>query len=277
VLRVHVLALITILHAGCVTQAVFDEVSQERAVLAGEVERLRIERDSLEAQYYEAQESYEDERITRADLTSSLADVERRASQLDETLATEREARIAAAAALQVREAQISSMQSTYDELVTDLESEVSSGQIEIERLREGLRLNVSDEVLFETGSAQLDSIGRDVLIKVAGQLESLSDFIEVRGHTDDRRIRGSLAKRYPSNWELAAARAARVVRLLEAHGVAGSRLAAVSLGANDPIAENDTPQNRALNRRIEIRLLPTGRPNSGSDSAARVPEADSE
>ena len=267
-LRVSVLALLAVVHTGCVTQAVFDEVSQAREVLAADVERLRIERDSLERQYYQAQESYEDERIRRVDLTNSLAKVEGRASKLDETLTAERKARIAAATALEIREAQLASMQSTYDELVTDLESEVSSGQIEIERLREGLRLNVSDEVLFATGSAKLDAIGRDVLIKVAVQLKGLSDFIEVRGHTDDRAIRGSLTERYPSNWELAAARAARVVRLLEAQGVAASRLAAVSLGANDPVAENDSPENRALNRRIEIRLLPTGAPNLASGSA---------
>jgi len=279
VFRVSVLSLLSlsvVVHAGCVTQAVFDEVSQAREVLAAEAERLRIERDSLEAQYYEAQEAYEDERIARADLTSRLAEVERRASELDEDLAAEQKARIEASVALEARKAQLSSMQSTYDELVTDLESEVSSGQIEIERLREGLRLNVSDEVLFATGSAKLDSIGRDVLVKVAGQLKGLSDFIEVRGHTDDRAIHGSLAKRYPSNWELAAARAARVVRLLEAQGVAASRLAAVSLGANDPVAENDTPENRALNRRIEIRLLPTGTPNLGSESDPVISESDS-
>jgi chemotaxis protein MotB len=279
VFRVAVLALLGLLgvvQTGCVTQAVFDEASQAREALAAEVERLRIERDSLEEQYYDAQEAYEDERITRTGLTRHLADVEKRASELDETLAAERKARIAAATALETREAQLSSMQSTYDELVTDLESEVSSGQIEIERLREGLRLNVSDEVLFATGSAKLDSIGREVLVKVAGQLAGLSDFIEVRGHTDDRAIHGSLAKRYPSNWELAAARAARVVRLLEAEGVAASRLAAVSLGANDPLVENDTPENRALNRRIEIRLLPAGTSNLASEPVALAPESDS-
>jgi chemotaxis protein MotB len=168
---------------------------------------------------------------------------------------------------LAAREAELARIQSTYDELVTDLESEVSAGQIEIERLREGLRLNVSDEVLFATGSAELDSIGRDVLIKVAGQLKSLSDFIEVRGHSDDLKIRGSLAKVYPSNWELAAARAARVVRLLESQGVPGDRLAAVSLGPNQPVAPNDSAANRARNRRIEIRLLPNGNPATSDEA----------
>jgi len=259
--------------SACVTQSVYNEVSEERDSLAVELERVRIERDSLEEQYYEAQESYEDERLTRTSLATNLEKTSKLASKLDRSLAAERDARIAAAKALAARESELAKIQSTYDELVTDLESEVSAGQIEIERLREGLRLNVSDDVLFATGSAELDTIGRDVLIKVAGQLTGLNDFIEVRGHSDDRKIGGSLAKRYPSNWELAAARAARVVRLLEAKGVPGSRLSAVSLGPNQPIAPNDSVVNRARNRRIEIRLLPRG----GRDEEKVGPSAETD
>jgi chemotaxis protein MotB len=78
-----------------------------------------------------------------------------------------------------------------------------------------------------------------------------------VQGHTDDVAIRGALAQRFPTNWELAAARAARVVRALEAGGVDPARLAAVSLGEHHPVVPNDTPEGRAENRRIEIRLIP--------------------
>ncbi len=250
--------------AGCVTKGAFDDVSaerdrlsRERDALAERVERLTLERDSLEDQFVEAQESYEDERVVRTSLASNLARLQERADTLDRDLGEERDAHVRVATELAAREAEIAAMQSTYDGLVADLESEVSAGQIEIERLREGLRLNVSDDVLFASGSAKLDAIGREVLIKVAAQVKTLEDYVEVRGHTDNRRIRGSLAKRFPTNWELAAARAARVVRLLESQGISGDRLAAVSLGPNDPIAPNDSPQNRALNRRIEIRLLP--------------------
>ncbi|MEM9175536.1 MAG: OmpA family protein [Myxococcota bacterium] len=250
--------------AGCVTQGTYDAVAterdrlqRERDALEDQLTRTRIERDSLEDQFVEAQESYEDERVVRASLASNLARLQERADTLDRDLGNERDAHLRVATELAAREAELASMQSTYDGLVQDLESEVASGQIEIERLREGLRLNVSDDVLFASGSATLDAIGRAVLVKVAAQIQALDDYVEVRGHTDDRRIRGALAKRFPTNWELAAARASRVVRLLESEGVAGDRLAAVSLAANEPIAPNDTANNRALNRRIEIRLLP--------------------
>jgi chemotaxis protein MotB len=247
-----------------VTRTAFDELQEqhdetvaERDDLASQVGRLEVERNSFENQYLDAQESFEDERVTRTTLAEDLARVESEATRLDSDLEAERLARMEAASALALRETQLASMQGTYDELVSDLESELSAGQIEIERLREGLRLNVSDDVLFASGSARLDQIGRDVLIKVAARLKELNDFIEVRGHTDDRPIRGTLAKRFPSNWELAAARAASVVRLLEDQGVPGERLAVVSIGSNDPLVANDSPENRARNRRIEIRLEP--------------------
>jgi chemotaxis protein MotB len=253
-----------LLATGCVTRGTYEsltteheEALRESARLAAQVERLTIERDSLEQQFVEAQEAYEDERVARASLASNLSKVQRQANTLDENLDAERRAHMEAAARLAAREAEIAAMQSTYDELVSDLESEVSSGQIEIERLREGLRLNVSDDVLFASGSAELDTVGREVLVKVAGQLDELEDFIEVRGHTDDLPIGGALARRYPTNWELAAARAARVVRLLEEKGVPGDRLAVVSLGPNDPVVPNDSADARARNRRIEIRLVP--------------------
>ncbi len=223
------------------------------------IKRLEIERASLEAQYVEAQESYEDEREVRDGLESNLAKMQREASRLDETLDAERLARMEAAAALAKREQEIAKMQSTYDELVYDLESEVSSGQIEIQRLRDGLRLNVSDEVLFASGSAELDERGQQGPRQGRRPADAARGHDPVRGHTDDRKIGGALAQRYPTNWELAAARAARVVRLLEEKGVKPARLAAVSLGPNDPVAPNDSAENRARNRRIEILLVPKG------------------
>lgn len=265
-------SLICVVCVGCVTQATYETLRQQheeslaaRAALASELERTEIERDSFEAQFFDSQESYEDERVTRTTLAKDLARVEFRATRLDHDLNAERLARVAATDALVRRETQLSSMQSTYDELVSDLESEVSSGQIEIERLREGLRLHVSDDVLFASGSAKLDRIGKEVLVKVALRLKELDDFIEVRGYTDDRAIGGVLAQRFPSNWELAAARAARVVRLLEEEGVPGDRLMVVSRGQNDPLVANDSAENRARNRRIEIRLEPRARSDANS------------
>ncbi len=155
----------------------------------------------------------------------------------------------------------------TYEGLVRDLEADLAAARIQIDRLREGFRTRLPAETLFASGSADLTDEGERVLEKLAGELSDAPYQILVQGHTDGAAIRGTLAQRFPTNWELAAIRATRVVRALEAYGIEPTRLAAVSLGEHQPIVSNDTPAGRAENRRIEIRLLPL--PGTRSDAPA--------
>ena len=159
--------------------------------------------------------------------------------------------------ALIVESRKVAELQSTYDGLVGDLEAELASGEIKIEQLRDGLQVDVAHDILFASGSAELSPAGARVLETVAERLAPLAYQISVEGHTDDNPIRGQLKQRYPSNWELAGARAASVVRLFVDAGIAGAKLAAVSHGPSRPIAAGDTAADRARNRRIEIRLRP--------------------
>ena len=78
-----------------------------------------------------------------------------------------------------------------------------------------------------------------------------------VGGYTDNVPVGKNLMAKYPTNWDLAAARAVEVVRVLENSGVPQEQLRAVSFGENMPIATNDSAEGRAQNRRIEIRLRP--------------------
>jgi chemotaxis protein MotB len=145
----------------------------------------------------------------------------------------------------------------TYDELVGELQVEVAAGQIEIQQLIDGIHLNVSEELLFESGSAHLHATGREVLARVAGQIKDDAAIIAVEGHTDSVGISGRLKATYPTNWELAGARAAVVVRALSESGVDPSMMRAISRGPFAPIASNDSTEGRAKNRRTEIILRP--------------------
>jgi chemotaxis protein MotB len=94
-----------------------------------------------------------------------------------------------------------------------------------------------------------------------------------VEGHTDDVPV----ARRYPSNWELAAARASSVVRLMIELGVEPDRLKAVSRAEFAPVASNETDEGRAKNRRIEIQLdAPTNDSdgNASSDNPSAEPSS---
>ena len=160
---------------------------------------------------------------------------------------------------LSERDQEVAELRGTYDALVSDLQAEVASGHVQIEQLRDGIRVNVSDQILFPSGSAVVDDHGREVLKKVAVQISKSPYQVEVEGHTDDRAIVGVLAERYPTNWELAGARAARVVRLFKDEGLEGSRMRVVSNAEFEPAASNDSPEGRQQNRRIGIRLIPAG------------------
>jgi chemotaxis protein MotB len=137
-------------------------------------------------------------------------------------------------------------------------------GKVRVTQSARGVSIEINASVLFAPGEARLSSESDAALKVVAGVLREDTHAIQVEGHTDDVPISGPL---YPSNWELSAVRAGRVVRLFIDSGVDGRRLTAVGHGANQPVAPNDTPEGRARNRRVAITIL-----SSLPEPAAEVP-----
>jgi len=142
-----------------------------------------------------------------------------------------------------------------YDQLVGRLQDMIDAGQLEV-RVEDGrIVLVLPNDVLFESGSAELGDAGRATLTNVAAALSSLTDQrFQVEGHTDNVPISND---RFASNWELSTARAVSVVNLLIEQGVAPENLSAAGFGEFSPHSPNDTDENRAQNRRIKIVLLP--------------------
>lgn len=122
---------------------------------------------------------------------------------------------------------------------------------------RRGLVVRLlTDNVLYDSGSATLNPQSRPLLDRIAALLRTQFDHpIVVEGHTDDQPIAGA---QYPTNWELSAARATAVVRYFIRDHVAPGRLAASGYGAMHPISTNATADGRARNRRVEIVLTRT-------------------
>jgi chemotaxis protein MotB len=183
-----------------------------------------------------SQGTYNEVQADRDQLSNRVQDLER------ESAASEKEL-----AELRARSAAIED----------ELRDEVVAGQILVKEVQDGIQVDVSNQLLFASGSAILSEKGRDVLLRLAKQLRQGDETISVEGHTDNVMIGAALESQYPSNWELAGARAARVVRRLSAEGVDPTRLRAVSRGPFDPEASNDTEAGRAQNRRTQILLRP--------------------
>ncbi len=146
----------------------------------------------------------------------------------------------------------------TYQDLLEKMKKEITEGQVTISELKGKLTVNMVDAILFDTGKAEIKKEGLAVLEKVTSILQGETEkAIRIEGHTDDVPITGTLAKRFPTNWELSAARAINVTKFLQEKGIAPEILSAVAYGEYKPIADNETPEGKAMNRRIEIILIP--------------------
>ncbi len=152
-------------------------------------------------------------------------------------------------------------------ELVTSLGDLVKTGQVRVTESGLGLAIEINASVLFESAQADLMPQAIPVLGSLAEALAPLPNDIQVEGHTDSTPITST---RFPSNWELSAARAGSVVRLFNALGVASVRLVAVGYADTRNIAANDTPESRGRNRRVTVMILPERVRNAASTPAVQ-------
>jgi len=156
------------------------------------------------------------------------------------------------------KERAVSNVKNTYDSLVSELRQEISDGAVQITQLKDKLSVNMVEKILFDSGSAVIKKDGKKVLDRVADILKTIKgQQIKVEGHTDNVPISSRLAERFPTNWELSTARATTVVRYLQERGVDPTVLSAEGYAEFQPVAANDTDENKAKNRRIDIVLLP--------------------
>ncbi|MCD6256576.1 flagellar motor protein MotB [Candidatus Aerophobetes bacterium] len=124
------------------------------------------------------------------------------------------------------------------------------TGKVKVKLVRGGIRVSLASPILFELGKAELKQEIFPLLDEIAIILKKLPNEIVVEGHTDNLPIH---TKRFPSNWELSAARAINVAKYLIKKGVSPSRVGVVGYADSRPIYPNDTPEHRASNRRVEI------------------------
>lgn len=130
-------------------------------------------------------------------------------------------------------------------------------GEVTLEQQQSGVRVTLTETLLFPQGSSELSERGRQVLARIARGLQRRPGVsVVVSGHTDDTPIKSGLKRKFLTNWELSSARALAVVHEMINNGLEGERLQAQAFGPHRPRASNETPQGRALNRRIELEIV---------------------
>jgi chemotaxis protein MotB len=142
-----------------------------------------------------------------------------------------------------------------FKNLLLKFKKLVDGGELKIV-MRDGrMVLQLRNDVLFQSGKVDVKQEGKEALTEVAQILVTIGDRkFQVVGHTDNVPI---ATERFPSNWELSAARAISVVKYLIEKGVKPELLSAAGYGEYDPVSANDSAEGKAKNRRIEIVLQP--------------------
>ncbi len=244
-LGLAVVLFFTLSTAGCmVAQSTYlkksqeaDQLSKELAASKSQAAKLTAERDALDkmlkAKSDELSKNIVELRKKTADLEKENADLKKSKEEVQEA-------------------------SKTYGEMLDKMKKEVAQGEVTITELKGKLTVNMVDAVLFSSGESEVKPEGLEVLQKVIDVLKGVKDkAIRVEGHTDNIRIHGALVKRFPTNWELSAARAVNVARYLQKQGIDPALLSVAAFGEYKPVASNDTKEGRAKNRRIEIILVP--------------------
>lgn len=211
--------------------------SEQLAALENDLEAKKSQLATLEKQLTEERGEKAELLKTRAKLNASISEMTK---ALDE---------------LAARKAQAEARVADFRDLITRFQSLIDSGRLQVRIIDGRMVVQLATDILFSSGSASLSAEGREAVREVAKIFTEIPErSFQVEGHTDDVPIR---TDRFPSNWELASARALTVVREMLDAGLSAGRVSAASYGEYAPVAPNRTPEGKAQNRRIQIVVVP--------------------
>jgi chemotaxis protein MotB len=179
--------------------------------------------------------------------TEALSDRSKLKASVDEMQAALRD--------LQARRDAAEARITEFKDLLSKFKSLIDAGRLKVKIVDGRMVVELASDILFDSGSAALSVAGKAALAQVAQVLADIQDrHFQVEGHTDNVPIK---TDRFPSNWELGAARAITVVATLQSGGVPASRLSAASYSEFRPVQVNSSDPGKAANRRIEIVVVP--------------------
>lgn len=134
------------------------------------------------------------------------------------------------------------------------LSSKNINNEVTVNTDEKGVYFDIKEAVLFDSGSAEIKESGIKVLKELSGLIKDINNQLMIEGHTDNVPINNN---KYSSNWELSTARAISVVKYFTEVGkITPGRMAAIGYGEYNPIVDNSTEKNRAVNRRVNLLII---------------------
>ena len=151
--------------------------------------------------------------------------------------------------------------QAKYDQLNQAMSSEINSKQMHVERLQNAIKVTVNDQLLFPSGDWQMPATAQQTIAKMVPILAPMQQTkIAVNGYTDNVPIGPGLKRKgVDTNLELSQKRADNVMQYMVAQGVNPAMISAQGFGDAEPVASNDSEDDRAQNRRVELTLAGPG------------------
>jgi chemotaxis protein MotB len=242
--------------AGCgVDEEIYNAALKDRDAKTRELADTKAALDKEQAAHKKDVEAREQRvGMLTAKLTSLGQDVSRLETER-EGLGGELESAKKRMEELKKAQAQAEARAAQFRKLVTQFKALTDSGKLKVEIRENRMIIALGDKILFDPGKTELKPEGKDALTQVTAVLKDMQGRnFQVAGHTDNVPIKSG---KFRSNWDLSAARAVEVVNFMMSQGLEGKRLSAAGYADQSPIAANDTPENKAKNRRIEITLVP--------------------
>ena len=230
------------------------EISKTKDLLAAAQSKIDRQKEKMKSQQLEIEKNINEISKTR----NELLELGENKLSLQKELEVSQELLNSSEAKLETKlkiEAETKKRNEIYAHFVNELQKMIDGGQLTVSIEKGRIVINLPDNVLFATGRSSVNPEGQVALKQVASVLKEFSNRrFQVEGHTDNVPIKSA---RYPSNWELSTARALNVVHLMIKEGVDAKNISASGFGEFQPRADNETKEGRALNRRIEIIMLP--------------------
>lgn len=246
--RIQILALAGLaaaLAVGCgVKKEVHQKALDELAATQSRLSEVERDRDAKAKQLAALEKKLSELEAQRDNLSEAEKQAQARMQASQQELAELRKQRDAAEERL-----------NAFRQLYERFRALVDTGKLQVDFRNGQMVLKLPSEVLFPSGRANLSKQGDAALTEVLNILVEFKDrrFL-IAGHTDNQPLRGG---RFDNNWELSTARALSVLEAMVKAGFDPKNLGAAGYGEWDPVAPNDTAENRQLNRRIEIILVP--------------------
>ncbi|MBP7584990.1 MAG: OmpA family protein [Spirochaetes bacterium] len=166
-----------------------------------------------------------------------------------------------------------------HEKVLEILRPEIQAKMVRISEDERGLVITLASDAYFDPGSAMLKDEIKPVLKKIANIVSKIPNFVRVEGHTDNRAAGPPGAKTgYETNWELSGSRSINVLRYMtEEEKVNPKQMSAVAFGQQRPIDDNNTPEGRAFNRRVDVVILRGKMFEEGKDKRIPRPLPDEE